>query len=409
MLVHGAQPGPRVAATAGIHGAEYVSIAALREVALGAGPGEPARLARRRADREPGGVRGPDDLRQPDRRPQPQPAVPRRPGRLADPAPRALADDRASSPGSDVFVDMHCGDMNEALVSFTGIEDTGDAAVDARSRELAEAYGLRYLLIGPSPGTTTTAAAALGIPAVLGEVGGQGRWPAEDVALHAAGFRRVLRAAGLIDDAPAEPAHRTELLPDGGVDASDATTGYWHPAVAVGERVAQGAIVGEVQDAFGAVLERPSAPMDGVVIFLVSSLAMNAGDPAARPRRMTGSRAPSHPRRDRRNGSTAFADAEIRSSWATSRRPPRPCSAPSRSPPEPSASSGRPAGTPLPPTPARQYIVMLRGRVRSTVTTARRARSSRATSCCSRTRPARVTGRSSPEDADRLALVVVLD
>ena len=94
---------------------------------------------------------------------------------------------------------MHCGDMNEALVSFTGIEDTGDAAVDARSRELAEAYGLRYLLIGPSPGTTTTAAAALGIPAVLGEVGGQGRWPAEDVALHAAGFRRLLRAAGLID------------------------------------------------------------------------------------------------------------------------------------------------------------------------------------------------------------------
>jgi hypothetical protein len=38
-------------------------------------------------------------------------------------------------------------------------------------------------------------------------------------------------------------------------------------------------VVGEVQDAFGAVLERPSAPIDGVVIFLVSSLAMNAGDP----------------------------------------------------------------------------------------------------------------------------------
>src|SRR5919112_4306812 len=38
LLVHGAQPGPRVAVTAGIHGAEYVSIAALREVALGLDP-----------------------------------------------------------------------------------------------------------------------------------------------------------------------------------------------------------------------------------------------------------------------------------------------------------------------------------------------------------------------------------
>jgi predicted deacylase len=34
-IVHGSRPGPRVAVTAGIHGAEYVSIAALREVALG--------------------------------------------------------------------------------------------------------------------------------------------------------------------------------------------------------------------------------------------------------------------------------------------------------------------------------------------------------------------------------------
>ena len=123
--------------------------------------------------------------------------------------------------GSDAFVDMHCGDMNEALVSFTGIEETGDASVDARSRELAEAYGLRYLLIGPSPGTTTTAAAALGIPAVLGEVGGQGRWPREDVALHAAGFRRVLQAAGLIDAAPdgARAPHGDPA--DGGMDAGD--------------------------------------------------------------------------------------------------------------------------------------------------------------------------------------------
>ena len=57
-----------------------------------------------------------------------------------------------------------------------------------------------------------------------------------------------------------------------------ATTGL-APPVEVGERVAAGTVVGEVQDAFGAVLERPEAPIDGVVIFLVTSLAMNAGDP----------------------------------------------------------------------------------------------------------------------------------
>ena len=181
--------------------------------------------------------------------------------------------------GSDAFLDMHCGDMNEALVSFTGIEDTGDAAVDARSRELADAYGLRYLLIGPSPGTTTTAAAALGIPAVLAEVGGQGRWPAEDVALHAAGLRRWLRAAGVLADAPDEPRHATEVLPtEAWMRAHDdrvlAPRGRGRPARSRRARSSARCAMPS-----GTVLERPAAPIDGVVIFLVTSLAMNAGDP----------------------------------------------------------------------------------------------------------------------------------
>ena len=276
-LINGSQPGPRVAVTAGIHGAEYVSIAALREVVLALDPAavhgsvvavltaNPSAFAARSIYVNP--VDGLNLNRQ-------------FPGDPAGSASQRLAHWIATTviAGSDVYVDMHCGDMNEALVSFTGIEETGDAAVDAKARELAMAYGLRYALIGPLAGSTTTAAAALGIPAVLGEVGGQGRWPREDVELHAAGFRRLLRAAGVIDDAPASPGFTTEVLRhESWMRAS--TTGYWHPSVAVDDHVAEGAVVGEVQDAFGEVLERPTAPIAGVVIFLVSSLAMNADDP----------------------------------------------------------------------------------------------------------------------------------
>src|SRR5215204_7231722 len=211
VVVHGNVPGPRVSVTAGIHGAEYVSIAALREVVLGLDPSavagslvavltaNPAAFAARTIYVNP--LDGLNLNRQ-------------FPGDRDGSATERLAHWLTTNviAGSDVFVDMHCGDMNEALVSFTGIEETGDPSVDARSRELAEAYGLRYMLIGPSPGTTTTAAAAMGIPAVLGEVGGQGRWPRDDVALHAAGIRRLLRTAGLVESAPASPAQPTEVL-----------------------------------------------------------------------------------------------------------------------------------------------------------------------------------------------------
>lgn len=276
-VVHGTTAGPRVAVTAGIHGAEYVSIAALREVALDLDPARvhgtlvalltanPAAFAARTIYVNP--IDGLNLNR----------AFPGDAGGSATARLARWITDHVIA-GSDVFVDMHCGDMNEALVSFTGIEETGDATVDARSRALALAYGLRYLLIGPAPGTTTTAAASLGIPSILAEVGGQGRWPAEDVALHAAGLRRLLRAIGLIDEAPDAPCFTSEVLPDEAWLRATAA-GYWHPAVDVGARIAMGATVGQVRDAFGRVLEQPVAPIDGVVIFLVTSLAMNAGDP----------------------------------------------------------------------------------------------------------------------------------
>src|SRR5262245_14802357 len=198
-IVNGSQPGPRVAVTAGIHGAEYVSIAALREVVLGLDPSEvtgsvvavltasPAAFAARSIYINP--LDGLNLNRQ-------------FPGDANGSPPQRHAHWMTTevTAGSDAFVDMHCGDMNEALDSFTGIVDTGNAALDARSRELAEAYGLRYLLIAQVKGSTLAAAASFGIPGVLGEVGGQGLWPREDVALHATGFRRGLRAAGRIDE-----------------------------------------------------------------------------------------------------------------------------------------------------------------------------------------------------------------
>ena len=180
--------------------------------------------------------------------------------------------------GSDAFADMHCGDMNEALVPFNKIEETGDPAIDDVARAMAAAYGLDYLVVGPLPGSATTTATGLGIPAVLGEVGGQGLWPAADVARHADGFRRVLAAVGLRSSAGDPPAPATRRFGSDIWLRSD-VAGFWHVAVRPGDAVRAGQPVGEVQDPFGAVLQAVTAPADGTVLFVVSSLAMNAGDP----------------------------------------------------------------------------------------------------------------------------------
>jgi predicted deacylase len=279
VLVNGTRPGPRVAVTAGLHGCEYVSIAALRQVANGLDPADvsgclvavlvanPTAFAARSI------YLNPLDGRNLNRA---------FPGNAAGTASERIADwiVREVMTGSDAFVDMHCGDMNEALVPFSGIEETGDPAIDDLARAMAAAYGLDYLVVGSlhGPGAATTIATGLGIPAVLGEVGGQGLWPAADVARHADGLRRVLAAVGLRSSAGDPPAPATRRL-DSDIWLRSDVAGFWHVAVRPGDTVRAGQPLGEVQDPFGVVLQAVTAPADGTVLFIVSSLAMNAGDP----------------------------------------------------------------------------------------------------------------------------------
>jgi hypothetical protein len=282
ILVNGRRAGRRVGITAGIHGAEYVSIAALRQVSMELDPANvsgsivavltanPAAFAARSIYVNPLDGKNLNRVF---------------PGDSAGTASERLAAwlDSNVIGGADLFIDMHCGDMNEALVSFTGMELTGDPEVDALSRRVAEAYGLDYLVVGPLPGSTTTTAAKRGIAAVLGEVGGRGQWPEADVARHATGLRRALVAAGVLEatevpDATGPAGVASRLLSEEAWLRSD-VTGYWHPGVAVGDEVAAGQSLGEVRDAFETVLRSIEAPIGGVILFLVTSLAMNAGDP----------------------------------------------------------------------------------------------------------------------------------
>ena len=53
---------------------------------------------------------------------------------------------------ADVLVDMHCGDGNEALIPYTYWMISGDKAFDAKTRELALAFGLPHIIIDETRG-----------------------------------------------------------------------------------------------------------------------------------------------------------------------------------------------------------------------------------------------------------------
>ena len=174
-LINGAHDGPVLAITGGIHGAEYASIEAALRLAHSL---DPAKLHGRvmvlpvvsmQAYKSRSIYIVPMDGKNLNRQ---------FPGDAEGTASEQLAYWLTFNvfKQANYYVDLHCGDLNEALVPFTVFQKAGDKTTNEKSLELARAFGIKYLVGSDIKGSTISAAAALGIPGILAESGGQGIW-----------------------------------------------------------------------------------------------------------------------------------------------------------------------------------------------------------------------------------------
>jgi predicted deacylase len=295
--ITGSAGGPELTVIAGVHGCEYASIAGVRRWARAL---ESAELRGRvrvvpvlnmsafRA-RTPFVV--PEDGKNLNR------CFPGNPsGTLAERLAHAAFSKLIA--GADAVIDVHCGDMVEALEPFT-LYEAGPA--EDRARALATAYGLGYVLRQePGPGravggTTSAAAAQIGVPAITAEAGGCGLVEQAAVDLHVRGLDRVLAELEMTDSPSAGRAAGAARDGADGAAAGDgddgpepsylgsfhwlrcAEEGWWEPAVSVGDKVSAGQVLGSVSSIDGAVTQEViNAPDDGVLLFMTSSPAVAA-------------------------------------------------------------------------------------------------------------------------------------
>ncbi len=179
---------------------------------------------------------------------------------------------------ADALVDLHGGDMVEALIPFTIYCQTGKPAVDEVSLKMAQVYGIELIVRSTAiRGGSYQAAAVMGKPAVLAEAGGQGILDEPSVQIHVRGVTNVLRHFGVLEGAPEVPRKPVELPQWAWVAAEDG--GMFYPAVKVGQEVEKGQVLGEFRDWFGDRLRTVESPAAGMVVFLVTSPAINKGDP----------------------------------------------------------------------------------------------------------------------------------
>src|SRR5438094_4542916 len=179
----------------------------------------------------------------------------------------------------DHAIDLHAGDLVEDLVPFVIYRETGDAALDARIKRMADAYGARWAVksapTGERPGSLFAVASQSGVAAMLAESGGRGLLIEEDVVRHVRGVTNILRTIGTLEGEP------EAVAPPRVVKTFDwlrsPVEGIFHCRVRVDQLVRQSDVVGELVDLVGEPLATITAPVGGVVLFLVTSPAIKKG------------------------------------------------------------------------------------------------------------------------------------
>jgi len=178
---------------------------------------------------------------------------------------------------SDFYIDLHGGDIHEALEPFVIYPEGGSEEVTKISKEATPFMGLKYICGSPSITGSYGSAASKGVPSFLVEIGQCGLWTEEEVNRYIRGLKNVLKHLKVIDG-KSEPLCKVEYIHGmNGLEAKQ--TGCWYPYVVPGQKVDKNEKIGEIKDYFGKSLGKYFSPVKGVVLYTVTSLAINIGDP----------------------------------------------------------------------------------------------------------------------------------
>lgn len=276
-LVNGAREGPSVLIMGGIHGCEYTSIDAALKIGASA---DPQKVIGRMVVLP---IANPTSFYA--RSIYVHPSDQKNLNRMFPGDPQGTDSERLAYwlnemifKKVDYVIDLHGGDMIEALVPFTIYHIVEDEKTLQVSKKMASLFDIKYVIgsNGQVPGSTYACASEQGVPAIIAEAGQQGILDKEQSQMLQEGVRNILASIGIMEgDVVTRDStyisvfewYRSELKC------------LWYPEIGIGQKVEQGQLLGRLADEFGETIREVHSNTSGIVLFLVSSLAINPNDP----------------------------------------------------------------------------------------------------------------------------------
>ena len=281
MVVRGLREGPTFLTLAGVHGDEYESMAAVRQIFTELDPESlsgtwvavgccniDAYLAGNRV----GSADGQDLAR----------VFPGRPdGTLTEQIAHGLTHDFIRH--ASFLCDLHSAGRSSRMALLAGYS-LGKEELTEVQREAARAFGLPLVWgTPPNEGRTLSAAYDLGVPSIYCEATGAGGCRREDVEACVGGIRNVMVHLSMLDGQIHPPAGQRvveDLTPNAGnlqVQNATPVDGLFRPAVDIHDQVSTGDLLGDVVDLSGRICFECRAQKSGMVVLIRHLPRVEAG------------------------------------------------------------------------------------------------------------------------------------
>lgn len=281
-VIHGAQPGPVLLLTAGVHGDEFPSILALQRlreevdakqlkgtlilVHLANLPGFHAHLL----------ALHPADNKNLNRE---------FPGKKDGTPTEQLAEffTREFISKMDFLIDMHSGSWNQQLLPHVYSPFVGNKELDELTFKFAKATGMQHIVMyGERPRDPANSisypntAMTRGKPGLTTEIGHLGQRDEEFVE---AALELSRNALYFLDMLPGEPTlHSEPVIYETLKSVASPADGLFTPHVEIGDEVEEGTIVGDVRDYFGNVVAELASPISGRIMMINETPPIKAGE-----------------------------------------------------------------------------------------------------------------------------------
>ena len=188
----------------------------------------------------------------------------------------AWAIEKLLYPEADFLLDLHGGDWNEELAPLVFFPCGAGQKVEQETRRAAQALSVSMRVCSTARNGLYSEAAQKGIPALLLERGGNGRWTSEEVDADCEDVLRLMNHLGIIKE-NFGVIRQTEIAK--AVYDEAPADGYWFPQVCAGQEVLKDALLGRWKSSDGTQSCEVRARFAGRILYETTALGVRRNDP----------------------------------------------------------------------------------------------------------------------------------